>query len=249
MPMKAYDPPTFGHVAGMIMLAITFLFVAAVSASCRGQEIGSAAAVRLQAEMANRALKDEADWNVAKKLSPTPLLGKGKKPLGGETPPDKVAEGESAELHFWEFVVVDIIDARNCTLMLAGKVIWLADYPTAGLASDDKVYLVGKVKNIGTAEYTSLAGQKRVVRKFAFLPKEEIEKEIAARAAEAEAKEWPEWRSTAGTTIKAKFIGGAGGVQLQTKDGRKLLVPLSKFVDEDKEKLRELIKEWRTNKK
>lgn len=230
------------------MRTLIFLCVVMLSTIVHAQELGSAAAARILQQQANDAALEQAEWSIGKKLSPILPQSNGPKPPGGDTPPDALNEGVATDLHHWQFVVLEIIDANNCLLTLSEKVYWLENFPTKGLATDDKVYLISKVRHTGTKDYRSVSG-KMTVRKFAFLSKDELEKEREAEAAEREAREWPEWRSTAGTTIKAKFIGGAGGAQLQTKEGRKLTVPLSKFIDEDKEKLRQLISEWKKKKR
>ncbi len=231
------------------MRSLFFLCAVLASELCFAQPSNASriqAAQMKQAEIDRLALQ-QTEWDMSKKLSPFLPLGNGPKPPGGDTPPETAREGVAVDLHHWQFAVLEVIDANNCLLILDSKIYWLENFSTKGLATDDKVFLAAKVKSTGTKDYQSVQG-KMTVRKFAFLSKEELEKEAAAEAAEREAKEWPEWRSTAGTTIKAKFIGGAGGVQLQTKDGRKLTVPLSKFVEEDREKLREMINEWRKKK-
>lgn len=228
----------------LIVILVAFFYGRALC-----QEVGSFAAQQAL-RASERAWAEEAEaWRNGKKLTPLQSLQvNGPKPKGGDTPPNEVAEGRAADLHNWHFKVLEVVDANNCLLMLGERVYWLENFPTKGLVTDDSVFLVSMVRNTGTKDYLSARG-KMTVQKFAFLSKAELEKEREAEAAEQEAKEWPEWRSTAGTTIKAKFMGGAGGVQLQTKEGRRLTVPLSKFVEEDREKLRELISEWKKKKR
>jgi hypothetical protein len=51
------------------------------------------------------------------------------------------------------------------------------------------------------------------------------------------------WHSNAGTEVVAKFVGfSTGKVELLTKDGRSLKLPLSVFTDSDAAELRKLIR-------
>ena len=227
------------------MRYLVFALAVLVADVCQAQRL----LTRGSSERSQSAIDSEAHWHFAKKLS-TGLVPMGmKQPTSPGMDPDNMEEGHVGKLDFWSFKVLDVIDDKNVLLSLgSSRIVWLKDFPTKGLVDEQSVRLIGDMECTGTKSYGTAIGGSRTVKVVRFISAEELAKadaEEAARNAERERRDeeasYVTWHSKAGTTIVAKFVSWSlGKVELLTKDGRKLTVPVSSFTDEDAEKLRQL---------
>lgn len=195
---------------------------------------------------------DIADWNVAKKLSnrriPDNLMPPGAPTGDFET----MAIGQSGMLDFWRFKVESIVDAKNMILRVGKHTIWLEGYLTDGLVSDQDVRIVDVVQFTKTRSYETVSGASRTVRVFKMQTEEEIKKQEEEEAEKAKRREealYRTWHSKAGTEVVAKFLSWKNGkIELQIKDGKKILVAIDAFTDDDATELRKLVRESRKKK-
>jgi hypothetical protein len=239
-------------------IVIAFALCLVPGNACLAQQVGSAAGYAAIAGAQRAAMEQEAEWNAAKKLSVLPLPV-GLKPSNGSDglDIDKLSEGQVEKMDYWDFRVLSIVDDKNLLLQLGtSRTFWLEGFPTKDLVDNQSVRLIGPIEIRGTKEYTTAIGGLRTVRVLRFVSEDRVrnwEKEEADRkGAEEQAKEeamYQTWHSKAGTQVVAKFIDWRSGkVELLTKDGRKLSVPVSALTDDDAEKARELNRQMRAKK-
>ena len=220
-----------------------------VSSTCFGQRLLTGGS----ADQQRAAFEQEADWNIAKKLSNRDLPKDLQRPVGMTSDFETMEVGQVGDLAYWHFKVESIIDEKNMLLQLGKHTIWLEGYRTEGLVTDQAVRIIDRVEFTKTKSYPTVAGSKRTVRVFKMLSVEELKKQDEEAAELARIREealYEMWHSKAGTEIEAKFLSWKSGkVELQKKDGKKLLVALDGFTADDATKLRKLIKEFRSKNK
>lgn len=228
-----------------LILAIATVLLAIpcgnLTAQSNRTKVGNAMAARMRAEMHERIA-----WNEAKKLS---------RRKGVDFPRRDVESLRNNELQpetvgwivGWPLRVLDVLDDENCLLISRSRgTLWLTGYDTEGLVDEESVRVYDPVKMVGTKEYQAVSGGTRRVKQIRMLNAEE-EREWLAEQEEAERlDEYPEWTSSVGSTVRAKFLRYVGGrVLLETIEGRELRLRLSDFADESADRLRELIQEAR----
>lgn len=208
-------------------------------------------AQRVPAQMTAQQFESMVEWQNATKLSLDPVPANLAQP-GGGTDFEKMQKGDFGNFAFWAFKVLQIIDNENMLLVLgSGKLIWLKGYPTDALADGQKVRLVGICQMIGTESYANASGSTSTVRVFKMLSDrqaKELQEELAQQAREQAEQEriaqMETFTAKTGHTVEARFLGNRGAlIYLETREGRKITVPLSKFADESADRIRELIAE------
>lgn len=227
--------------AQIIFVGLAFLFTAWLSSGCFGQVYTP------------EAMQQVVDWNEAKKLSVLPVTVS--PPFQQGPDPLTVEKEQLVDFIYWNFKVLDIIDAKNCLLQLGRETtIWLEEFPTDGLVDDQKVRLVGQLRCTGTKSYPTAIGGKRSVKSFAFISREEMRKEEERLKELEKAREealWRTFKSKVGTEVEAKLVSYQFnvGVVLVKRDGTKITVPLAKFTDEDQQWIRSEAKAMRDAKR
>ena len=212
------------------------------------QEVGSAAAYRVLADIQNRQADREISWNQAKKV--------------GVLPPDhfpgapeatqsisKLTEGLICRLEQTDFRVFDIVDENTLRVSYyyrdQRRELIVEGCPVAGLADGDTIRVVGFLKCLGPKDYHGSTIQ--TVRMLTAAEQREQIREIKSNQAElAAAKlrlEYPAWSLKDGSEVSGKFVKyGAGQVLLEALTGEQFKVKLTDFSKDSADKLRELIK-------
>lgn len=214
-----------------------------------GQRLSTGGSASQQME----SLEAKANWDASKKLSNEAIAGVTISRAVHGDDFETLSVGQFGNLQRWQFKVETVVDANNVLLRVGKHTIWLEGFATDGLVDDQPVRVVDPVQFVKTKTYKTVSGSSRTVRMFKMPTLEEIRKEADAQAElakQAEEAKFRTWKSKAGTTVEAKFTGWKSNkVELETRVGKKILVDLSAFVDDDAEVLRKLVREFRkTNK-
>jgi hypothetical protein len=160
--------------------------------------------------------------------------------------------GEVGKLDYWKTTVVQVIDANSVILTCGKTYVWLKDYPTKDLTTDQLVRIVDYVKVGEVDQHDGIS-----VRTVTMLPVEETKK-LAARDTEAaeaakiaaqkdellKLRDYRKWTAKNGNEIEAKFTRfKAPTVHLELKNGKKTSFRITALTDADAELVRSLAKE------
>jgi hypothetical protein len=184
------------------MVLVVCWFVAfSVHAVVLGQGNNAQLQDYLEKEMTRRILEIER-WNNAKKLSLWAIPGKapdGKHSINLNS----LSVGDIGVVEAYETTVTSIIDSQNCILTLRklnGVTVWLANYPTDGLYSDQQVRLVGPVQATSTKNYETVVGSRKDVIVLEFVSKDVFRKKVV-----------PKYRTKDGSELQVELKSYSAG--------------------------------------
>lgn len=135
--------------------------------------------------------------------------------------------GDTGSISWWIVTVVRIVDGKNCILSIhRGKTFfWLEDYPTEGLFTDQKLFVFGEIKVVGSKTVGGIQ-----MRSMRLTNPEEVKKQKAEAAKARLEASYRKWERKDGKTLEARFDSYKGGnVILLTKDSREVKIKPSEL--------------------
>jgi len=232
----------------MLRIALCVLVMLAVQPAL-GQ--GNAAALSIRNSAARAGDQATNQWRDAKKLY---AIVRYKQQTSAHPPKQclplpKLQVGQTGLIDCWSFRVLKVASESSVFLVSDRGVIQLNRFNTRGLRNEEPVRLLGPIRVDGNSPVRAPNGTRRTALVVHFLTEAELAKRSPTSSRPSETNQTDEedhyqsWHSNAGTEVVAKFVGfSKGKVELLTKDGRSLKLPLSVFTDSDTAKLRKLIR-------
>lgn len=218
-----------------------FVLLIAISSTGFSQQRGSVEAYRaaLNADRISREAK--LDWQQSTRLS---FSKDAQQEPRSSLTESQFADGAVGYLEEYSLLVGSVLNP-NEVLVEGGPIhLLLRGYPTAGLATEQKVRLIGPVKFNGTYTYNSVGGA-LTVRVVELLKDAELKKHQDELAAAEEAKQYRTYTDSTGKfTFEGKFIEyKSGKAFIQRRDTKKVLeLELSKLSRPDGDYIRNEIK-------
>ena len=235
----------------MLRIALCVLVMLAVQPAL-GQ--GNAAAMRIRNSAARAGDQATNQWRDARKLY---AMARYKQQTSAHAPKQclpltKLQVGQTGLIDCWSFRVLKVASKSSVFLVSDKGVIQLNRFDTRGLRNEQPVRLLGPIRVDGNSPVRAPNGTRQTALVVHFLTEAELAKRSPTSSRPKKTNETNEtnekdryqtWHSNAGTEVVAKFVGfSKGKVELLTKDGRSLKLPLSVFTDSDTAKLRKLIR-------
>jgi hypothetical protein len=212
---------------------------------------GNAAAMSLRNSAARAGARATNQWRDARKLYA--IVRYKQQPSAHPPrqclPLEKLQVGQTGLIDCWSFRVLKVASASSVFLISEKGVIQLNRFDTRGLRNEEPVRLLGPIRVDGKSPVRDTNGTRRTALVVHFVTDTELANRspTSSRPSKtnqtAEEERFQTWHSNAGTEVVAKFVGfSTGKVELLTKDGRSLKLPLSVFTDSDAAELRKLIR-------
>jgi hypothetical protein len=225
-----------------IVLFLTATGIALCETHAHAQRMQSGVAAAMGARM-----EQEADWNVARKLSLRKGIDPKRMPFPRmeceDTSIDEMEVGEVGKMRYWNFKVLSIVDADNCLLLLGTKVYWLTGYPTDSLSDGQAVRLADPVQLQEPRKYESAIGAVKTVRCLKMLAPEESDKwEAEHKKRRSLGPGYEEYQLADGTTFLGKYLESKNGAIFADDTGKKVRRKLEDFSEESQNKIREQMK-------
>ncbi len=236
----------------MTRFLLALMLVAMLPLAVFGQGNAAALAIRNSAERAAGEASNQ--WRDAHKLFVVPSLRDQASPHATEQcmVASELVSGRVGLVDCWPLRVIQVLDQTHLLLGNETLLLRLDGFETRGLQPQQPVRLLGPVRIDQQLPANALPGERRPVFVIRFVTPEESATQPNNRGQAATGKPaiggetnseegYSVWHSTAGTEVKAKFVGySQGKVELLTVDGRTLRLPFSVFTDADAKRLREL---------
>ena len=218
------------------------------------QAVGSRAGYRQMISGEQRAADAMASFNQATKLtrSLTKPISGALSPEAVRLQPSKLEPSQTGKLDYWKTTVVVVVDDRNSILQVGKTMIWLNDFPTANLLTDQQVRIIDYVKVGEPKDYNehrlpsitlvSLEDNSQLTAKEQKIV--EREQDIAAQNEAAKLRDFRKWHSKSGADVEGKFIRfRSPSVEIELQNGKKNTFRITALTDEDAELVRKLAKE------
>lgn len=225
---------------------ISWLILFILSTSVFGQLKGSREAYRIERDLRRDADEAEQSWRESIKLGVTPTPEyTARRPMEDRDVLryiEQATEGMTGYLEKRGFVIAQIIDNNNMLLQSGEYVIWFI-YPTANLADNDNVRVIGLTQCSGTKTYHTSQGT-NTVRIIKLIPVDKIKETEAKQQAKQQVEEqqrkqaeWEQrWNSNQYTWIDKSgqykieavydFWLGEGKIRLLTKERKEITIKL-----------------------
>lgn len=224
------------------MRTIAIAILLCLSSTCYGQ-VRATQSRTLSGSVGN--INSIADWN-----SDAKLVGEGwprpesnQSPQQGRSPTD-CSTGDRADLSYWRFRVVQIINDTEAIVYLGESTYWVTGTNTRAVSDGQTVRLATPVQFIDRKEYVTVSGSKKIVKAMKMISQEDYlppakpkGKNEPEKDKDEPPKEYPvrEWSTKDGRLrVKAKFLSRDGTrVVLEKEDGKRLNLDIDRLSTSD----------------
>jgi hypothetical protein len=242
-------------------IAVALLILVVTGSTGVSQTVGSKKAYQQVTSGQQRAQDARLAFERAKKITrvkPEPLMP-GISPDEVHLDPSKLVTGKTGKLDYWKTTVIAVIDDKNAVIECAKSLVWLSDFPTQNLLTDQEVRIIDYVKvgepkshnnyRMPTISLVPLEENERLTADEAKIIAQK--KEAEAKSESAKLRDFRVWKSKNGSAdVEGKFIRfRSPTVEIELKNGRKSTFRITALADADAELVRTLAKEDAESKK